>query len=168
MSDRDLRSRALTMSFSDGPSMSIGSSLHRPNNSNLAGPLPQARQVYILSSSAVLYSYLYLYLCPCPCPGILAHNTLPCMRDPLFIVWFQECATGIVLFAFKTWGSRKVWLWIASNTVLLTSSHLTIEAHEYLPFAFGRHNTFHSVILMSLINHVQKSKKFNFFSSFTT
>ena len=51
MSDRDLRSRALTVSFSDGPSMSVGSSLYRPNNSNLAGPLPQARQAYILSSS---------------------------------------------------------------------------------------------------------------------
>ena len=31
--------------------MSVGSSLYRPNNSNLAGPLQQARQAYILSSS---------------------------------------------------------------------------------------------------------------------
>ena len=51
MSDRDLRSRAFTVSFSDGPSMSVGSSLYRPNNSNPASPLPQARRAYILSSS---------------------------------------------------------------------------------------------------------------------
>ena len=53
MSDRDLRSWAFTVSFSDGLTMSVGSSLYRPNNSNPAGPLPQARQAYILSSSDV-------------------------------------------------------------------------------------------------------------------
>ena len=41
------------MSFSDGLTMSVGSSLYQPNNSNPAGPLPQARQAYILSSSDV-------------------------------------------------------------------------------------------------------------------
>ena len=56
MSDRDLRSRTLTMSFSDGLSMSVGSSLYRPNNSNPAGPLPQAHQTYILSSSVAPFT----------------------------------------------------------------------------------------------------------------
>ena len=56
MSDRDLRSRALIVSFSDGLSMSVGSSLYQPNNSNPAGPLPQARYAYILSSSVAPFT----------------------------------------------------------------------------------------------------------------
>ena len=56
MSDRNLRSRALIVSFSDGLTLSVGSSLYRPNNSNPVGPLPQARQAYILSSSVAPFT----------------------------------------------------------------------------------------------------------------
>ena len=54
MSDRDLGSWALTVSFSDGPSKRMGSSLHRPNSSYPSGPLRQARQAL----------YFIIFSCP--------------------------------------------------------------------------------------------------------
>ena len=62
----------------------------------LAYPVVTSYNFFKIARVAVSYSYPFLYLCPYPYPCILVHNTLPRIRAPLFIVWFQECAVGIV------------------------------------------------------------------------
>ena len=110
MSDRDLRSRALTVSFSDGLSMSVGSPLYRPNNSNPSGPLPQARQAYILSSSS-LFEYFIAQSWDTIGSMINHHGYTACV-----------CACALLSCEVKwvLWMAWKegMWVWLAGDFFL--------------------------------------------------